>query len=84
MTIKVELKHRVQVALERQAAAHGRNVEAYAASLLESALSLPETAAKPSPDRLDAVLSEIAQFSHQIPSLPNAAFTRESIYRDHD
>jgi len=26
----------------------------------------------------------MAQFSHKIPSLPDEAFTRASLYRDHD
>lgn len=35
-------------------------------------------------DRLEATLREIARFSSKIPPLPDEAFTRETLYRDHD
>jgi plasmid stability protein len=41
MTITIDITPEVQAALARQAAAHGRAVEAYAASLLEEAVHLP-------------------------------------------
>jgi hypothetical protein len=40
-TITVDITPEVKAALARQAAAHGRPVEAYAASLLEEAVHLP-------------------------------------------
>jgi hypothetical protein len=41
MTITVDIRPEVQAELARQAASHGRAVEAYAASLLEEAVHLP-------------------------------------------
>jgi hypothetical protein len=41
MTIIVDVKPEVQAELARQAAAHGRAVESYAASLLEEAIHTP-------------------------------------------
>jgi negative regulator of replication initiation len=41
MTITVEIRPEVQAELARQAASHGRAIEAYAASLLEEAVDLP-------------------------------------------
>lgn len=41
MTLTIEIKPEVQAALARQAAAQGRAVESYAASLLEEAAQLP-------------------------------------------
>jgi len=41
MTITVDIRPEVQAELARQAAVHGRPVEAYAASLLEEAVHLP-------------------------------------------
>ncbi len=41
MTITVDIKPEVQAELARQAAARGRVVEAYVASLLEEAVHLP-------------------------------------------
>jgi hypothetical protein len=44
MTIIVDVKPEVQAELARQAAAHGRAIEAYAASLLEKAVQSPSGA----------------------------------------
>ena len=48
MTITVDIRPEVQAELARQAAAHGRPVEAYAASLLEKAVHLPAGVSQPS------------------------------------
>jgi hypothetical protein len=84
MTITVDITPEVQAELARQAATHGRAVEAYAAILLEEAVHLPAGAHRLSQERLENTLREMAQFSHKIPALPDEAFTRESLYRDHD
>jgi hypothetical protein len=84
MTITVDITPEVQAEIARQAAAQGRAVEAYAASLLEEAAHFPAGAGRLSHDRLEDTLREMAQFSHAIPALPDEAFTRESLYRDHD
>jgi len=41
MTITVDIRPEVQAELARQAASHGRAIEAYAASLLEDAVDVP-------------------------------------------
>jgi hypothetical protein len=84
MRITVDITPEVQAELARQAAAHGRAIEVYAASLLEEAAHLPADANRLNQDSLERTLQEMAQFSHKIPSLPDEAFTRESLYRDHD
>lgn len=84
MTITVDITPEVQAELARQAAAHGRAVEAYAASLLEKAAHLPAGEVMLSQDRLENTLRDMAQFSDKIPLLPDEAFTRESLYQDHD
>jgi hypothetical protein len=43
MTITVDITPEVEAELARQAAARGRAIEAYAASLLEEAVRLPTT-----------------------------------------
>ena len=48
MTITVDIRPEVQSELARQAASHGRPIEAYAASLLEEAVHLPADATQPS------------------------------------
>jgi len=53
MTITVDITPEVKAALAREAAARGRAVESYAASLLEEAAHLP--AAHPAPPAKDMV-----------------------------
>jgi plasmid stability protein len=53
VTITVEIRPEVQAELARQAAAHGRAIEAHAASLLEEAVRVP--AAHPVPPAKDMV-----------------------------
>ena len=84
MTIVINIKPEVQAELSRQAAAHGVDIGAYAASLLEEAAHVPGGMKKLSQSQLDTTLQELAQFSHKIPLLPDEAFWRESLYRDHD
>ena len=84
MTIIIEIKPEVQEELSRQAAAHGVDLGAYAATLLEEAAAEAAGSKPLSQEQLDRTLEEIAQFSHKIPSLPDEAFTRESLYQDHD
>lgn len=84
MTITVDITPAVQAELARQAAVRGSAIEAYAASLLEEAARLPNGGGGLSEDRLENTLREMAQFSHKILPLPDEAFTRASLYQDHD
>lgn len=84
MSIIIDIKPEVQAELSRRAAAHGVDVGAYAATLLEVAARIPAGIKNLSPSQLDETLAELAQFSHKIPLLPDEAFSRESLYRDHD
>ncbi len=84
MSIIIAIKPEVQAELSRQAAARGLDVVAYAATLLEEAAHIPAEAKQLSSSQLDNTLRELAQFSHKIPLLPDEAFSRENLYRDHD
>jgi hypothetical protein len=84
VTIKLDIRPEVEAELVRQAAAHGCGLESYAASLLEGAVHVPAGTPSLNQDRLENTLREMAQFSHKIPSLPDEAFTRESLYQGHD
>jgi hypothetical protein len=84
MTITIDIKPEIKAELSRQAAAHGVDMEAYAASLLEEAAHTPAGPKTLSQHQLDKALQEIAQFSNKIPSLHDETFTRENLYRDHD
>jgi hypothetical protein len=83
MTITVEIKPEVQAELAAQAAARGLDVPAYAAAILEQAAQpAPLEPKNRSLEEFEKTLDRIAQFSHKI--LPDEAFSRESLYRDHD
>jgi hypothetical protein len=100
MTLTVDIKPESQAELARQAAAQGIGVELYAAHLLEQAAHVPEelgSQAEPppralpafveepyDPQPLEVFLREMAQFSHKIPSLPDEAFSRASLYGEDD
>jgi hypothetical protein len=84
MTIVVDITPEVQAELSRQAAAHGVDVGAYAASLLAEAAHVPAGPKKLSQQQLEKTIEELGQFSHKIPLLPDEAFSRESLYRNPD
>jgi hypothetical protein len=84
MSITIDITPEVEAELARQAAAQGRPIEAYVAHLLEEAAHLPAGESQLNQDKLENTLREMTQFSHKVPLLPDEAFTRESLYRDHD
>ena len=84
MTIVLDIKPDIQAELARQAAAHGVRLEPYAASLLEEAVRVGPSRESLTEERLDEALRELARFSYKIPVLPDEAFSRESLYQDHD
>ena len=84
MTITIDIAPDVQAELARQAEAKGCAIEEHAARVLDSAVHVPARTPRMTPERLEFVLREMAQFSHKIPLLPDEAFTRESMYQDHD
>jgi hypothetical protein len=63
MTITLDIAPEVQAELARQAAARGRAIEAYAASLLEEAAHIPAGADKPAaPSARDAAIERLKAF----------------------
>lgn len=83
MTLRVEVDSELQAELERQAAAQGVGLEDYAAHVLKTATHCQQ-GGQLGPRPLEITLAELAQFSQKIPSLPDEAFSRESLYRNHD
>jgi len=51
---------------------------------LEAAAHRPHTEKSASLEEFEKTLDRIAQFSDEIPALPDEAFSRESLYQDHD
>jgi hypothetical protein len=85
MTITINIKPETEAELARQAEMHGMDVPAYAATILEQATKPTESLVTDSSiEEFEKSLDRIAQFSDKIPALPDEAFSRESIYRDHD
>ncbi len=84
MTMLIDIKPETQAELTRRATAQGIDVNAYAATLLEEAVHIPAGSKTLSASDLAATLREMAQFSQKIPLLPDEAFSRESLYQDHD
>jgi hypothetical protein len=82
MSITIHIKPEVQEELSRQAVVHGVDINSYAASLLEEAAQAAAGLKTLSQDQLDNTLAELSQFSQKIPSLPDDAFSRASLYRD--
>jgi hypothetical protein len=83
MTITINIKPEVEAELARQAESLGMDVPAYAATLLEK-VAKPSEPHVTDLEEFEKSLDRIAQFSDKIPALPDEAFSRESIYRDHD
>ena len=84
MTITINIKPEIEAELTRQAEIHGMDVPAYAASLLGQAAKPPQPDVDRDLGKFEKSLDRIAQFSDKIPALPDEAFSRESLYRDHD
>jgi len=85
MTITIEIEPEIQAELAAQAAARGMDMAAYAATLLKEATHVPSAGRKRlNLEQVAKLLDEMAQFSYKIPSLPDEALSRESLYQDHD
>ncbi|HEY2467154.1 MAG TPA: hypothetical protein VGI45_04820 [Terracidiphilus sp.] len=81
MQVTVDIPDQVVV----KAAALGISIEEYVREvLIRETGSHPRVSRFSTPQESRAWLEKLAQFSDQIPQLPDEAFTRESFYQDHD
>lgn len=71
MTIVIDIKPEVQAELSRQAAGHGVDIVAYAASLLEEAAHVPTESKKLNQNQLDSSHTRFLR-SRRKPSLARA------------
>ena len=83
MTVRLELRPDVEANLAAQARARGVPLDAYLQSVIED-LGRTQPAPPASPQDIEATLDRLAEMGRDLPHLPSSAFSRESIYRDHD
>jgi hypothetical protein len=85
MSIHLELKPEVEERLGREAEAVGLSVEAYVEDLIERQVTRPlEGASRIDLEELDSVMDALSEGSEGRPTPPPEAYTRESIYREHN
>jgi hypothetical protein len=83
MTVRLELKPDIEANLAARARARGIPLDAYLQAVIED-LARPEAAPPASLQDLEATLDALAEMGKDLPHLPSSAFSRESIYQDHD
>ena len=82
MALILQLPPDLEESLSEQARVRGISLEQYIQSLLEQLNPRPKR--RLTMEEFRAALDGLAEYSHKIPDLPDEAFTREGIYRDHD
>jgi hypothetical protein len=83
MSVTLELKPETEKRVIAEAAARGISLEAYLTSLIEHREG-PQQPAPSSLEEFEADMDLLAEGCEQLPVLPPEAFSRESIYADHD
>ncbi len=83
MTVRLELKPDIEANLTAQARAKGVPLDAYLQSVVED-LARAKAAPSASPEDIEATLDRLAEMGRNLPHLPSSAFSRKSIYQDHD
>ena len=83
MTVRLELKPDIEANLAAQARARGVPLDAYLQSVVED-LARTEAGRPASLQDVEATLDALVEMGRGLPHLPSSAFSRESIYRDHD
>ncbi|MDQ3816673.1 MAG: hypothetical protein M3362_03150 [Acidobacteriota bacterium] len=85
MPIHLELKPEIEERLGREASAKGVSLEAYVEDLIERQVSVRhEGTYRVDMEEVDRVLDALSEGSGERTAPPPEAYTRESIYRDHD
>jgi predicted transcriptional regulator len=84
MSLSIELKPEVEERLEQEAAVKGVSVESYVEDLIEQQVSHSHKTSHISSEEIDQVLDSLAEGSDERPILQPEAYTRDSIYQDHN
>jgi len=83
MTVSLELKPEVEASLNYQAKAKGVPLHAYLQDVIEE-LARVQAVAKPDAEDFRLALDRLAEMGKNLPRVPSSAFSRESIYQDHN
>jgi hypothetical protein len=83
MTVRLELQPDVEANLAAQARARGVPLDAYLQGVIED-LARADSAGSAGLKDVQAALDALAEMGRALPHLPSSAFSRESIYRDHN
>jgi hypothetical protein len=83
MTVRLEIKPEIEASLNAQAAAKGIPLDAYVQDAIED-LARAQVAPSANLEEFRSALDTLAEMGKSLPHVPSAAFSRESIYRDHD
>jgi len=83
MTVRLELRPEVKANLAARARARGVPLDAYIQSIIED-LARAQHAPASSLREFRATLDALADMGKNLPHLPSAAFSRESIYSDNN
>ena len=83
MTVQDRAETRGRSERVAQAQARGMSVEEYVQQVIEDRAGV-SPAPRPSAESFKAMLDELAEMGKDLPHLPSSAFSRESIYQDHD
>jgi hypothetical protein len=83
MTLRLELRPEVEAALTGQANAKGIPLDEHLQGLIEDFARTPVHTDRDT-IAIRAALDSLAEMGKGLPHLPSPAFSRESIYLDHD
>lgn len=83
MTVRLELKPEIEASLNDQANAKGVPLDAYLLNVIED-LVRANAAPKPGMEEFRKGLDRLAEMGKSLPHVPSSAFSRESIYQDHN
>lgn len=83
MTVRLEITPETEASLNAQAAAKGIPLDAYLQDAIED-LARAQAAPSAKLEEFRSALDTLAEMGKSLPHVPSAAFSRESIYQDHN
>jgi hypothetical protein len=83
MTVRLEIKPEIEASLNAQAAAKGLPLDAYLQDAIEDLARAPAAPAA-NLQEFRATLDTLAEMGKSLPHVSSAAFSRGSIYQDHN